>query len=55
MFLYAKVVLDNLMEQVSYEDLKDELKSENFPDGLERAYDYLISLVCRYLRANSNQ
>jgi hypothetical protein len=38
MFLYAKVVLDNLMEQGSEAELEDELTTENFPDGLDSAY-----------------
>ena len=40
MFLYAKVVLDNLMHQGSEAELADELKTENFPDGLSSAYGY---------------
>ena len=42
MFLYAKVVLDNLMDQGSEAELADELKAENFPDGLDAAYDCLF-------------
>jgi len=38
MFLYAKVVLDNLMHQGSEAELADELKTENFPDELNSAY-----------------
>jgi hypothetical protein len=39
MFLYAKLVLDNLMDQGSKAELADELKTGNFPDGLDAAYD----------------
>ncbi|EPS38656.1 hypothetical protein H072_7600 [Dactylellina haptotyla CBS 200.50] len=39
MFLYAKVVLDNLYEQESEADLEEELAGENFPQGLKEAYD----------------
>ncbi|RYP07648.1 hypothetical protein DL764_002385 [Monosporascus ibericus] len=38
MFLYAKVVLDNLMGQGSEAELENELETENFPDGLDSAY-----------------
>ncbi|KAK6223993.1 hypothetical protein LQW54_000139 [Pestalotiopsis sp. IQ-011] len=37
MFLYAKVVLDNLLEQETASDFAAELKEENFPEGLEDA------------------
>ncbi|RYP69278.1 hypothetical protein DL770_008288 [Monosporascus sp. CRB-9-2] len=37
MFLYVKVVLDNLMGQGSEAELENELKTENFPDGLNSA------------------
>ena len=36
MFLYARVVVDNLLEQGSEADLEDEL-NEHFPKGLEEA------------------
>ncbi|KAH8693390.1 hypothetical protein GQ44DRAFT_595961, partial [Phaeosphaeriaceae sp. PMI808] len=45
MFLYAKVVLDNLMHQGSEAELADELKTENFPDGLNSAYTRVIVRV----------
>jgi len=45
MFLYAKVVLDNLMDQGSEAELADELKSENFPVELNAAYDFLFLLL----------
>ena len=37
MFLYAKIVLSNLLNQVSLYCFKQELKSKNFPKGLEEA------------------
>jgi hypothetical protein len=36
MFLYAKVVLDNLLQQGSEDELEDEL-GVSFPTGLEEA------------------
>ncbi|KAL6355459.1 hypothetical protein LRP88_11049 [Fusarium phalaenopsidis] len=36
-FLYARVVLDNLMEQGSQSELDEELDTENFPENLEAA------------------
>lgn len=37
MFLYAQLVLNNLFSQTSKYDLKQELKAETFPEGLEQA------------------
>ncbi|KAI4595118.1 hypothetical protein KJ359_007093 [Pestalotiopsis sp. 9143b] len=37
MFLYAKVVLDNLLEQETAFDFAAELQEKNFPKGLEEA------------------
>ena len=53
MFLFAKVVLDNLGEQSSPADLRVELGPDVFPHGLEEAYateeksmsDQLLTLV----------
>ncbi|KAH0537126.1 hypothetical protein FGG08_006059 [Glutinoglossum americanum] len=39
MFLYAKVVLDNLFSQGSPAELENELEEENFPEGLDPAYE----------------
>ena len=59
MFLYAKVVLGNLLSQRSLGNIKRELKQENFPKGLDQAYvlppERLVSLevlinVYRYER-----
>jgi hypothetical protein len=38
MFLFAKIVLENLYHQISAFDFKNELKAENFPEGLDKAY-----------------
>lgn len=37
MFLFAKIVLANLSDQVSTYDLEVELEAENFPEGLKEA------------------
>jgi len=37
MFLYAKIVLSNLLNQVSAYDFNQELKAEHFPKGLDEA------------------
>lgn len=37
MFLYARVVLDNLLGQVTLGRLKKELQPGTFPDGIEQA------------------
>jgi hypothetical protein len=38
MFLYAKVVLNNLLRQPSRGHFKRELREENFPKGMDQAY-----------------
>ncbi|CEF76018.1 hypothetical protein FGSG_10569 [Fusarium graminearum PH-1] len=47
MFLYAQLVLTNLISQTSKYDFKQEMKAETFPDGLEQAYDRIIVRVLR--------
>jgi hypothetical protein len=37
MFLYARVVLHNLMNQATLSDLKKELQPGTFPQGIEDA------------------
>ncbi|KAI8652052.1 hypothetical protein NCS56_01422000 [Fusarium sp. Ph1] len=44
-FLYARVVLDNLMEQGSQSELDEELDTENFPENLEAAYERVVVRV----------
>jgi hypothetical protein len=39
MFLYAKVVLDNLFSQDSPAEFKDKIASDIFPADLEKAYE----------------
>jgi hypothetical protein len=38
MFLYAKLVMENLLRQQAREDLMGELGPNTFPEGLEDAY-----------------
>jgi hypothetical protein len=38
MFLFAKIVLENLYHQISAFDFKNELEAKNFPEGLDKAY-----------------
>ncbi|CAG7555173.1 unnamed protein product [Fusarium equiseti] len=47
MFLYAQLVLNNLLSQTSKYDLKQELKAETFPEGLEQAYERVVLRVLR--------
>ncbi|KAI8650419.1 hypothetical protein NCS57_01375600 [Fusarium keratoplasticum] len=44
-FLYARVVLDNLMEQGSQSELDEELDTQNFPEDLEAAYERVVIRV----------
>ncbi|KAM0431361.1 hypothetical protein ACHAPT_005337 [Fusarium lateritium] len=44
-FLYARVVLDNLMDQGSQSELDEELDTENFPENLEAAYERVVVRV----------
>jgi hypothetical protein len=37
MFLYAKLVMENLLNQPTQEDLLDAITARNFPDGLKEA------------------
>ena len=38
MFLYAKLVMENLLRQRTREDLMRELEPNTFPKGLDEAY-----------------
>ncbi|KAH6848231.1 hypothetical protein B0I37DRAFT_309598 [Chaetomium sp. MPI-CAGE-AT-0009] len=42
MFLYPKVVLDNLLRQPTRGHFKRELKEENFPKGMDQAYERVV-------------
>ncbi|RYP77539.1 hypothetical protein DL771_001112 [Monosporascus sp. 5C6A] len=45
MFLYAKVVLDNLASQTSKRLVQQEMQTENFPQGLNEAYERVVARV----------
>ncbi|KAF2680197.1 C2H2 domain-containing protein [Lentithecium fluviatile CBS 122367] len=47
MFLYAKLVMDNLCHQPTREDLLDAIRHENFPHGLKEAYERIVSRIRR--------
>ena len=53
MFLYAKVVLDNLISQESPADLDDELTQDHFPRGLNAACETLCHLIVLLFNENS--
>ncbi|UPL00409.1 hypothetical protein LCI18_011343 [Fusarium solani-melongenae] len=44
-FLYARVVLGNLLEQCSESELNEELDTQNFPKDLEAAYERVVIRV----------
>ncbi|KAM0562877.1 hypothetical protein ACHAPJ_001717 [Fusarium lateritium] len=52
MFLYARVVLKNLIGQATLLDLKKEIQPDTFPRGLEDAY---ARVVCRVLEKPSKE
>ncbi|KAK4209150.1 hypothetical protein QBC37DRAFT_378333 [Rhypophila decipiens] len=45
MFLYAKIVLGNFLNLVSVAHFKRELKTENFPRGLDQAYERVVICI----------
>ncbi|KNB14862.1 hypothetical protein FOXG_13623 [Fusarium oxysporum f. sp. lycopersici 4287] len=45
MFLYARVVLDNLAAMDSKRDFKDELENDSFPKDLDQAYDRITQRI----------
>ncbi|SPJ80179.1 uncharacterized protein FTOL_08571 [Fusarium torulosum] len=45
MFLYARVVLHNLMNQATLSDLRKELQPGTFPKGIEDAYTRVVTRV----------
>ncbi|RSL96842.1 hypothetical protein CDV31_013308 [Fusarium ambrosium] len=47
MFLYAQLVVGNLLDQTSKYALNQELKAETFPEGLSQAYKRVIIRVLR--------
>ncbi|KAJ4302641.1 hypothetical protein N0V90_001530 [Kalmusia sp. IMI 367209] len=47
MFLYAKLVMENLEEQPTREDLLDAIAFNNFPDSLKEAYERIVQRIKR--------
>ncbi|TVY27111.1 Vegetative incompatibility protein HET-E-1 [Lachnellula hyalina] len=45
MFLFAKLVLTNLHDQVSRDKLFEELQPETFPKGFEQAYSRIVNRI----------
>ncbi|KAF4628757.1 hypothetical protein G7Y89_g9399 [Cudoniella acicularis] len=45
MFLFAKLVLTNLYDQVSLADLYQELQPDTFPEGFEQAYSRIVHRI----------
>jgi hypothetical protein len=45
MFLYAKLVMDNLYNQPTRGDMIEAIKLENFPDGLKEAYERIVKRI----------
>ncbi|KAF4454890.1 zinc finger protein [Fusarium austroafricanum] len=45
MFLYARVVLNNLLNQVTLSDLNKEVHPDTFPRGIEDAYSRVVARV----------
>lgn len=43
MFLYARVVLENLLGQITLRDLRQELQPDTFPKGIDQASVTYIS------------
>jgi hypothetical protein len=54
MFLYAKVVLSNLLDQPTISDFEREIQEENFPQGIDQAYTS-YSLLSQRERKRANQ
>lgn len=52
MFLYAKVVLSNLLDQPTLGDFEREIEEENFPQGMDEAYSSKLFIVTEHSRAN---
>lgn len=48
MFLYCKLVLDNLASQIYLEDIQKEVN--NLPEGLDEAYDRIVGRLAKQLR-----
>ena len=48
MFLYAKVVLSNLLDQPTLSHFERELEEENFPLGMDQAYVIILPRALRH-------
>ncbi|KAM7217735.1 hypothetical protein V8F06_006869 [Rhypophila decipiens] len=53
MFLYAKIVLTNLLDQPSSADFERELEEQNFPDGLDQATTHSYERVAIHVLENA--
>ena len=49
MFLFAKLVLENLFDQISKNELKREMHPSRFPQGLEQAYQRILDRIKKNL------
>ncbi|KAF5620266.1 heterokaryon incompatibility protein het-E-1 [Fusarium sp. NRRL 52700] len=47
MFLYAKVVLDNLAMMDSIQEFEDELEADTFPEDLDQAYERIAQRILK--------
>ncbi|RKK72205.1 hypothetical protein BFJ69_g10339 [Fusarium oxysporum] len=47
MFLYARVVLDNLAAMDSIQEFEDELEGDTFPEDLDQAYDLIAQRILK--------
>ncbi|KAF1974533.1 C2H2 domain-containing protein, partial [Bimuria novae-zelandiae CBS 107.79] len=47
MFLYAKLVMENLHQQPTRGDLLDSISTNNFPDSLKDAYERIVTRIKR--------
>jgi len=45
MFLFAKLVMTNLYEQATKQDVDEELEPGKFPEGLRQASVYMFQLL----------
>lgn len=45
MFLYAKLVMENLYKQPTRDSLIKAIKKENFPNGLKEAYERILTSI----------
>ncbi|KAK2601326.1 hypothetical protein N8I77_010782 [Diaporthe amygdali] len=55
MFLYARVVLDNLLAQVRLCDLNRELEPDTFPQGIDQAYERVAIRILKEAPPSAHQ